>query len=215
MTLSLQNGRLVWIVDTEFVDAGAAPLHTINMNEALYAQFFSGFPTEYNANTGIYTLNINWKPNQYSTNNTYTNPDGTAYGGVTFNFIDSFNSLSSWNLIRRVVLLTNNIQVNNETLSTKVYSASSSNANNAANLSILTDFEIPYVSTAVQKDYLFYQPHEYRYISVVQSGPLQKLDLTVFFEDPQTSTLYPLYMSVNTDFYLKALFRHKMKYRLE
>ena len=159
--LCIQNGRLVIIVPIpQYVTTPInAATSFLLLNEAMYTQFFCGFPA-LKRTDGLYQLNITYKPNQYYPANTFMNDDGeTFYGGETFGFIDSFNSLASWNLIRRIVLLTSNIQIVNETLSTKVYTDSSSTTNNAGTLQMITDHEIPYGSNALDKNYLFYHPH--------------------------------------------------------
>jgi len=95
--------------------------------------------------------------------------------------MDTHNSLASWNLIRRVVLLTSSIQILHETLSTKIYSDSAPNTNNSGTLSIITDMEIPYGSFALEKNYLFFHPtSEYRYSSITTSGSIQSVDIAPF-----------------------------------
>ena len=54
---------------------------------------------------------------------------------------------------------------------------------------------------------------EYRYTSLAQRGAIQSIDVSVGFENPQDGTIYPLFMGVNTDMYIKLLFRKKKKYR--
>lgn len=216
--LSIINDRLVWIVDASYVSRYQAPAtNTITMNEALYTQFFSGFPAVYDATSGIYTLKIDFMPSDYTyhATNQYADPNtGNPVAVDLFNFRDSFNSLASWGIIRRVVFLTNNIQLVNETISSRVYSLTESAVqNNSANMTILTDFETPFNNSPIEKDYLFYQPQEYRYITINHHGPIQKLDLAVFFEDPMSATFYPLCMMNNTDVSMKIMWRKKKENR--
>ena len=216
--LSIENDRLVLIVSQEYVQrVDNAATQFLVMNEALYVQFFSGFPATYDAQTGFYTLDIHYTPSDYVFHDKlqYVDPSGFVAHTNRDLFVcrDSFNSLSSWGLIRRVVFLTNGIKILNETISSKIY-GENQKSDNSGSITILTDFEIPYTSIAIDKNYLFYQPHELRYIAIKHQGPIQKLDLDVYFEDPMTSTFYPLPMRSNTDLSLKLLFRKKKELRM-
>lgn len=214
--LTIIQDRLVIIVDDSHVTYHTSPAtNFIKMNAALYSHFFSGFPAEFDSTTGLYTLIINFSASDFEYNPIYGNPDvrATPVNQELFNFRDTHNSLASWGTIRRVVFLTNNIQIRNETISSKIIHPITGKLDNSGNLTILTDFEIPYNNLPLQKDYLFYQPQLYRYMSITKSGPIDRLDINVYFEDPESATFYPLFMNPTTDVSVKLMFRKRKELR--
>lgn len=204
---SLNKLRWVAPVGSPYIaNFGNAPTNYLVLTASFYNAFFSGFPAYHDVSTNTYRLWI--------INNSQSAVKAGTYGApldVALFALDdeNFSSIVSWNTVRRLVVTTSQLQVNNESL--VIYNKSQAQAVN-----ILTDYEIPYnVNLPLSRAYAFYQPSIYRYSSIITDGPIQKIDINVYFENSIDQKLYQLYYPPNSDAYIKILFRRKKARVLE
>lgn len=201
--------KLRWVVpegSPYIANFGQHPTNYLVFTASFYNTFFSGFPAFHDPNTNTYALWIINQPQSFVKAGTYGAPLNVDCYALDD---ENFSSIVSWNTIRRLVITSSQLQVNNESL--VVYNKSQAQA-----INILTDYEIPYnVNLPLSRAYAFYQPNIYRYSSIITDGPIQKLDLDVYFENSLDQKLYPLYYPPGADAYIKILFRRKKARVLE
>jgi hypothetical protein len=198
--------KLRWLFPATYTALNliSTPANYLILNSPLYCTFFNGFGDAYHdVMNNVYRL---WAVQDYG-----TAVAANTYSGVTWAtwaLDDENNSLVSWSTIRRLVIVSSQLQVNNESVA--VF-----NSSTARSVNILTDFEIPYnTTTPPNKAYAFYQPSVYRYSDILTDGPIKKLDITVYFENSTDQQLYPLYFPSTSDNYIKIMFKKKIGKKL-
>ncbi len=137
--------------------------------------------------------------------NTY--PAVPTYLSVT----QSYNNITYWNSLRRIVITTNTIPIVQESVP-----VGDRNTGAAATLPIISDF-IPQLTTGGDsRTIAYYTPSaHYRLADMMQDQPLQKIDLKLFWSD-KDGNLYPIYISqfqqanVKLGFFKKTLYKNDL-----
>lgn len=133
-----------------------------------------------------------------------TNPATTP--PTYFQFTEGYISIQYWTSLRKIVITTNTIPINNE------YVPSNTNSSVSTSQPILTDF-VPSIEFAGQgRSIAYYYPTgQYRLIDLLSDLPLQKIDLRINWEDTD-GNFYPLYLSLFQQANLKMGFFRKDLY---
>jgi hypothetical protein len=151
-----------------------------------------------------------------------TSPDGV--GGPTgpveypyyFRFKQDYSVLEYWSSLRKIVIATNMIPVNNEYLPATNNNANINVDQSGVNVSypILTDFTPTIESSAgSSRSIAYYIPSaQYRLVDLISDTPLQNIDIRLYWED-RDGNFYPLQVSVFQQSSIKLAFVRKSLYK--
>lgn len=124
-----------------------------------------------------------------------------------YEFIEQYNTLQYWSSLRKLVITTNTIPINNEFVPSGIL-----NSGISTGQPILTDF-VPNIEFSGQSRAIaYYNPtSQYRLVDLISDIPLQKIDLRINWQDI-LGNLYPLYISLFQQASLKIAFIRKDLY---
>lgn len=134
-----------------------------------------------------------------------------------YKYTQEYSVLEYWSSLRKIIITTNAIPVNNELVPSTGNSNNYLNINqNGVNVSypILSDF-VPNITTAAgeSRSIAYYIPtSQYRLIDLQSDSPLQTLDLRIYWQD-RDGNLYPLPISLFQQASIKLAFVRKDLYK--
>ena len=188
-------------------DPAAVNIAKISMNSSLYI-FVDGVDcvytkspaVPYNTQQDVLLIVADKGDNGYPTN---TYPTLPTYLAMQQNY----NTINYWTSLRKLVITSNHLPIRSESIPTGDVTTGQSSAR-----PILADF-VPDLTLAGQsRSIAYYYPDaQYKLVDMMQDGPLQKIDLTVYWED-KDSNLYPLYISRYQQASIKLGFFKKATY---
>lgn len=130
-----------------------------------------------------------------------------TYTKVTQDFI----STASWSPVQSLVFTTSLMPINAEitTLPNQFYDElnMSNNTQNPLKQKIITDFNIPYDRATDARAYITYTPTVLRWISLNSQGPINDIDIKLFFLDKNSGNLIPVQLPNNSSCKLKLQFK--------
>jgi len=191
------------------------------MSRGLFLQFFSGLEADHSigfgnrfgnlfpaigapTNTDEETFNLRYLVRFVRRETTVYDPNG-RFDDVSYDIIDNkmqFDCTFNWTKIRRLVLTTSSLQVENEQIGASV-------DGRPFFQQMLTDFEIPVGSHPLNRQTIFYQPDHFRWISLLSDNEIRKMDMRIYYQDFQTEELFLLQIPPNYDINIKLIFRRK------
>jgi hypothetical protein len=118
----------------------------------------------------------------------------------TISQIDSFDSL---------VFITGTLPIRTEALSSQVLGSNTQTQNTSNFQRILTDFQIDLSTGFESRSFIHYNPSaEYRRVDMFGTGPINNIDIQVFWRDTQLN-LYPVLIPYGFLLTIKILFEKK------
>lgn len=137
-----------------------------------------------------------------------TIPPVAAARPYYYKFTQEFTTLEYWSSLKSIIISTNTIPINNEFIPTR---DNTSSVNSSA--PIIADF-IPFTEGNVgeTRSVAFYTPPVYKLIDLESDGPLQKIDINVYWEDNRNN-VYPLQVSLLNQVNIKIGFFKKSLYK--
>lgn len=137
---------------------------------------------------------------------------GAPIGGP-YNFIQDYNTIDLWFSLRKVLITTNSIPILSEFVPSQNPNDFGSNTGINASLPIITDF-IPQLELANQSRSIayYYPSSQYRLVDMISETPLNKINLSVFWED-KFGNLYPILITVFQQMSIKLAFLRKDLYK--
>jgi hypothetical protein len=127
----------------------------------------------------------------------------------SYQMIQEYDSLFSWNTARSLLLISNTVPVAQESVNVQSQGQTSTGSNYRR---ILTDFEFNLqsgIDNNTLRSYIQYAPPgEYRLLTLESNQPLFTFDIQFFFLTADQK-IYPLYINPNEYVSVKILFRKK------
>jgi hypothetical protein len=125
---------------------------------------------------------------------------------------NEYPSVPFWSPLSSIVFTTNQIPVEpaNANPTVIIGSSASTNNNNINLASVITDFDINFVTGLESRQINYYTPlGEYRLIDLVSNRPLSDINISVFWRDKIQGNLHNLYLHSGAGASIKLLFRRR------
>jgi len=129
-----------------------------------------------------------------------------------YRLANEYPSVPFWSPLASIVFTTNQIPVEPANANpTVIIGASATSNNNNINLaSVITDFDINFVTGLESRQINYYTPlGEYRLIDLVSNRPLSDINISVFWRDKIQGNLHTLYLHSGAGASIKLLFRRR------
>lgn len=148
---------------------------------------------------------------KYYTNPLLLQPSPPTAAVPYWQYTQDFSTLALWSSLRKIIISSNTIPVNNEFIPTGNNSTNQSGV--SASFPIISDF-VPIIESGGQsRSIAYYLPTaQYRLVDLISDMPVQKIDIKVFWEDIY-GNLYPLEISVFQQASIKIAFLRKTLYK--
>ena len=197
------------ILNSEIPEIAANPIK-IYFNEYLY-EFFSSLPAiQVNPDNTITGYPIDYQLNILNTRNNQTEFRDFDPLTIWFTTVQDYITIINWNPFRKILIVTNLLPVQTELV----------DGSGDGFLPIISDF-IPTVDTVDVRSTFQYTPAgQYRLVDLVSDGPINKVDLFVYWQD-LWGNLNNMYlepyvtMSVKLGFFNKELYNNNALYGYE
>lgn len=138
----------------------------------------------------------------------YNPKGGVIPSPATFyKYTSEYNTLIYWDSFRKLLITTNEIPINNESV------PAINNSGLSVNQPIITDFTPALQDSGDSRSIAYYNPTaQYRLIDLISDKALSAIDLRIFWEDKIGNT-YPLYISAYQQGSIKLGFLKKTLYK--
>ena len=212
------TGLINLYVDENYIPLAGANKIVIGINQVLY-QYFNNFEYAYSPSTGItnnapfYFLKF-----KITDSNTLKMPAVGSRAGLPnavqaaptnlFMYSQLAAGTGAWSSLRSIILTSNLIPYQVETITSNP--GSSTNYASSSRFAIISDFLVPMERNVTEfrlvNEYL--PTAEYRRVNLVGNGPLNTIDLKMYWTDFQ-GNIYPLYLQTSAGMSVKILFERK------
>lgn len=116
--------------------------------------------------------------------------------------VSQYPATFSWTKVRRIILASNALQINNESIG-------ASRQGIPYTQSLLADFELPIENHPLNRHTIYYQPSVFRWISIITDSEIRKMDLRIYFQTFDDLQVYPLMLPPGFEVNVKIAFRKK------
>lgn len=138
-------------------------------------------------------------------------PLPTLNAAGTYIFTEDYNTIDLWFSLRKILITSNTIPVQQESSPAQSLSGVNTGVNNY--IPIITDF-VPQLEFSNQsRSIAYYVPlSQYRLVDMISEIPLNKINFNIYWQD-KTGNIYPLLLSIFQQVDLKIAFIKKDMYK--
>lgn len=196
------EGLIALIVPDSFVSSGA----TVEINSKLQ-QFLGGFEYYYLGNL------IRFRFVFYQTGN-ICNENGAEIGitgGTYWIYKQQYYNLQLWNSLRKILMVTNSIPINNEFRSDNIDGTDIPNPI-VTTAPVLFDYAPKFNINNTSRTISYYSSCQNRLIDLINDNPLYRINVTLLWQDC-FGFRHPLSIGVNDEITIKIAFIKKSIYK--